>query len=117
MTTDIRGGIKELQSIDQELKRLNAQRRKLTTRKKQIEQNVLQFLQKSDQPGVKYKGTAAISREKNHRPRRKEVDKERDGRAVLEKYGIMNSSKVYEEIASAMKGQAVTTKTLRITNY
>ena len=117
MTTDIRGAIKELESIETELKRLNAQRRKLTARKKAIENNVLGFLNKSDQPGVKYRGTAALAKDKTHRPRRKERDKERDGRAVLEKYGISNSSKVYEEISRAMKGEAVTKKVLRLSSY
>ena len=117
MTSDIRGCIKELEGIDEELKRLNGRRRTLHKRKKELEGTVLAFLNKSSQPGVKYRGTAAIAKEKNHRPRRKEADRSRDARAVLEKYGIVNSSIVYEEIAKAMKGEAVTKQTLKLTNY
>ena len=84
-------------------------------KKKALEKEVLAFLDKKDQAGVKYRGTAALTKTKNHRPRRKEKDKERDGKAILEKYGIVNSGKVYEEIARAMKGDVTTSKVLQLT--
>ena len=91
MSEQIKGFISEVGKIDEEIKRLNAQKRKLHARKKDLEKRILAFLEKNEQAGVKYRGTAVIAKDRVRRGRRKKKDQERDSAEILRKYGIRNS--------------------------
>jgi len=110
--------MKELEGLKQEIKNLNSALKKLKAREKILEGNISQYLESQGKPGFKYKGKAVISENKVVRevPRRKKDDKERDGAAVLSKYGVGNSKNVLNEILEAMKGPTVNKSKLRIQN-
>jgi len=78
MSERIKGFISEVGKIDEEIKRLNAQKRKLHARKKELEKRILAFLDKNEQAGVKYRGTAVIAKDRVRRGRRKKKDQEKD---------------------------------------
>ena len=48
MSERIKGFISEVGKIDEEIKRLNAQKRKLHERKKDLERRILAFLEKNE---------------------------------------------------------------------
>jgi len=77
----------------------------------------LHFLEKNEQAGVKYRGTAVIAKDRVRRGRRKKKDQEKDSADILKKYGIRNSDQVAKEILEAIKGEAKDDKVLKITKY
>ena len=117
MSERIKGFISEVGKIDEEIKRLNAQKRKLHARKKDLEKRILAFLEKNEQAGVKYRGTAVIAKDRVRRGRRKKKDQEKDGSAVLKKYGINNSDKIVRELLEAIKGQVKEDTVLQMKKY
>ncbi len=111
--SQMRGYMSELSSISEELKRLNAHRRKLLARKKDLEAKVLKVLDKEKQSGVKYKGQQWQTTERNVRGRKKLSDQKQDGLAVLQKYGVRNGELILEEVMKALKNEATTQKRLK----
>ena len=101
---NITSQITELQSLDKEISNLTKRLRKLKTRKKEIEENVAEYLQETNKPGIKYKGKAILLKEVDKRTRMRKKEREEEGRNVLKQYGISNSDEVLNEIMEAMKG-------------
>ena len=64
MSREITGNVRELDNLNIEIKRLAKQLRKLRARKKKIEGNISKYLEETNKPGVKYKGTAIIAENK-----------------------------------------------------
>ena len=56
--------IKELDSIDGEIKRMSVNLRKLRSRKKELEKIITEFLERHEQPGVKYHGKTFVAQKK-----------------------------------------------------
>ncbi len=101
---NITSQITELQSLEKEIGILTKRLRKLKTRKKEIEENVAEYLRETNKPGIKYKGKAILLKEVDKRTRMRKKDREEEGKNVLEQYGINNSEEVLEELMEAMKG-------------
>ena len=99
----ITGLVNELAEIKNELKRRRKETKKLNDRKKTLENEIKQFLESKDQLGIKYQGSAFITESKEMCIRRKKIDKEEDGRRILEKYGIPNSDRILAEVIDAMR--------------
>lgn len=100
----IQGKVNEVNSIQTELKALRTRSSTLRKRLKQIEQEIDEYLNMKDQPGLKYKGIAII-RETNTKRRIKKKDEQRsDTIYVLEKYGVENPEKLFDEIMEARQG-------------
>ncbi len=112
----IKSKLKELENLSNEIKRLNDSKKKLITRKKEIETFILEYLEKNQQEALKYKGTLIRTKEKTLRPRKKEVDKKNDCEKILQKYGISNGNRILEELKDAMKGDAKIKKELKLTS-
>jgi hypothetical protein len=111
--SQMRGYMSELSSISEELKRLNAQRKKLLNRKKELEEQILKVLDKKQQRGVKYNGQEWQTTERKVRSRKKLSDQKQDGLAVLQKYGVQNGAIILEEVMKAMKNEAVSKTKLK----
>jgi hypothetical protein len=75
--------------------------------------NIIDFLDKKDQPGLKYKDITIISEEKDRHFRLKKKDKLQKGKNILQKYGIPSSDKLLEELIN-LKGEAVPYKKVKI---
>lgn len=102
--SEIVGLVRELQDIDNELKRLRKVCRDLRARKTRIESEILFYLEEKDQPGIKYRNLAIVTQDKTKRIYTKKVDKLTVGEEILEKYGIENPKEVLGEVLDAMKG-------------
>ena len=118
MSREITGNVRELENLNIEIKRLSKQLRKLRARKKKLEGEISQYLEATNKPGVKYKGTAIIAENKiKYVKNRKKVDKENDGTYVLSQYGVKNPEKVLKELLEAMKGPKENTTVLKIKKF
>jgi hypothetical protein len=109
--------LKELESINQEIKRLNINKKKIMTRKKELEEFVIEYLEKNEQKGIRYKGTLIMTSEKTTRPRKKDLEKKSDCEKILKKYGITNCNTILGELNNAMKGEARIKKGIKLSKY
>lgn len=104
----------KLKNINVELKRLGNQMRILKNEKKELEENIIEYLKKVDQEGVRYKNTLAVSKEKKHRVKKGKNERENDILNILESAGISNTEKVLSEIKGALQGKEKYVNTLKI---
>ncbi len=112
----IQNNMKELKVIDTEIKRLFTQLKELRIKKKQIEEQIIQYLEDKDQPGLKYEDLLVLSAKSKRRERKTKEDKESDILQILEQKGIRNSRETYSEIMDALKGREMVTPVLKIKN-
>ena len=107
--SEIRLRVQEWKQIDTIIKNMEKQLRNHRKDRKEIMMFIQEYLEVTQQPGVKC-GDIAIYREEKtkSRPGRKQEDKINDGVSVLKQYGIENASDVMKEIVEAMKGEEVT---------
>ena len=109
----IQAKVNELNSIKGELKSLRQRGQQLRKRAKQIEQEIDDYLDMKDQPGLKYKGTAIIRETTTKRPVKKKSDAKSDAVYVLESYGITNAEKVFDEMMDARRGSPTEQRKLK----
>lgn len=107
--------VNELKSINIEIKRLVKETSELRKRAKVIEQNIVDFLDEKEQPGVKFQDTAIVLEKKQKYTYKGKKDKEEDSLRILEDYGISNPKEVLEELKRANKGNEVESKKIKIT--
>lgn len=113
----IQGKVNELNSIKQELKSLRDRGSKLRKRMKEIEEEIEEYLDIKDQPGLKYKGTAIIRETNTKRRTKKKTEQRADAIYVLEKYGLDNPEKVLDEIMEARRGSPTEQTKLKFKKY
>lgn len=111
--SEIVSAVQEIDTIDKEIKALRLSLSRLNNRKKALESNIIDFLDKKDQPGLKYKDITIISEEKDRHFRLKKKDKLQKGKNILQKYGVPSSDKLLEELLN-LKGEAVPYKKVKI---
>ena len=93
---------------------LNQRLKLLRQQKKNAEDAINNFLVEKEQPGVKYQGMAITVEDKKKREYKNKKEKESDGKNILEKYGIDDSSKVLDELLEAMRGDVILAPTIKI---
>jgi hypothetical protein len=110
----IQSEINELTQVNAEIKRLSFQLRNLRKRAKDIEANVIDFLQQKEQPGLKFQGKAILLETKEKRLIKKRSEQEADAISVLSKYDIDEPDKVLKEILDSRKGSSKEISKLKI---
>lgn len=113
----IKSDVTELESIKNELKRLNLQRKELLKKCKTVEKRIFDYLKAKDQPGLKHQGTAILLEQKEVRPAKKKKDINTCAITILEKYGIKNPEKALNEIIESRKSDPVKKEKLTIKKY
>ena len=88
--------ISEIKSLTEEIKRRSLALRELRKRKKNLESQLIEFLETNNQRGVTYKGELAIIKEQRSKSTRRLHKNEKTmlARGMLEKYGIQNTGKL-----------------------
>ena len=99
--------IKELDSIDGEIKRMSITLRKLRSRKKELEKIITEFLERHEQPGVKYHG-------KEKTIRKKQSDKENAMYHILSRY-VRDPDKIVNEVMQSQRGDKEEVMSLKVT--
>lgn len=109
----IQGKVNELNSIKNELKSLRQRAADLRKRAKTIEDEIDEYLDAKDQPGLKYKGTAIIRETATKRRVKKKEDARLDAIGVLERKGVESPGKVYDEMMDARRGSPTEQRKLK----
>lgn len=114
MTDTIIGNIKELKSLENEIKRLSLEMRSLKLRKKIIEEQIIDYLEENNQPGIKYNNTIILAHERLKTVAKKKPERISNGMGVLERHGVRDAGKALEELMIAMKGNTSKVSYLKI---
>jgi len=115
--TQIRSEMKELKEVNTEIKRLAITLKMLRERKKGLEDDIIEYLERTGQPGIKYEDLIVLAGEKKCREKKKKEEKELDVLTILEDHGIRNSRETYLEILEAMRGEQKIAPSLKIKEY
>jgi hypothetical protein len=99
--------LEELESINNELKRVRSRLKKLQASKTRVENIILDYLESNNQPGLRYKGKTIIAERKNRRTHKKKSEKYTDAERVLQDCGVSATREVLEDILEAMRGDPV----------
>jgi hypothetical protein len=113
--SNIQSDIKELNELDNEIKRLSISLRNVRTIRKNTETRISDFLSQKNQPGVKYNGNAIILEKKQKRAYMSKKAKEEGALSILQKYNINNSKSILDELRDSMKGNSTDIFKLKIT--
>ena len=105
--------ITELQSIENEIKRLSSELRKLQKQKSNIKFHITEYLQNSDNKGVKYKGMSFVLKEGQGRIRKKKSEKILDCNTILNNHGIQDPT-LGKNMLEAMRGTIAEKTTLEV---
>jgi hypothetical protein len=115
-TTRIANDMKELKTINNEIRRLTIQLKNLRDKKKDLEKHILSFLKQEEQPGLRYQEMVVLSGEKKIRDKKDKEQKEQEIINLLENAGVNDAKNTYNTILEAMKGEQHTVPTLKIKN-
>ena len=107
--------VKELESINSEIKRNNASNQRLRKRAADLETGISSYLQANNQPGFKYKGKKFVMEEKTSFRRQKKKDKEEEVTKLLKELGVRDTKTAYTRLQQAQKGEEVEVTKLKIT--
>lgn len=110
----IQGDITELNNVNNEIKRLSLELKKLRNQSKNIELRIVNFLKEKEQPGVKYQGKAIILESKEKYVKKKKNEQETDALEVISRFNIPEPEKVLKEILDARKGDVTEISKLKI---
>ena len=115
--TQIRYEMKELKDINTEIKNIAIKLKLLRERKKELEEDIIEYLNRTGQPGIKYEDLIVLAGEKKCRDKKKKEEKELDVLTILEQEGIRDSRTVYNHIVEAMRGEQRLAPSLKIKEY
>lgn len=111
---DIRENMRELEQVVKRLKELNSEAKELRGRKKQLEFTILNWLEETQNPGLKFNELIVLKKESKTRTKKKKSEKEEDIMRVLEEQGVQDPKKALNSIFGAMKGEELSKSKLSI---
>lgn len=112
----IQGKLDEINNIEIELKRLNAQAKSLRGRRKELQTEIAEYFKKKNLPGVRHQGKVILLEEKKVRKPKTETQRTQDALTVLQKYGIKNAQEVLEEILESRRGVPIKSSNIKFKN-
>jgi len=110
----IQSDMRELKELSAEVKRLKMTLKLLNLKKREIEDRIKEYLDKNDQPGIKYQSLIVLSTEKKVRKRKTVEERANEVAQILEERGIHDVDDAVLEIMETLKGRAQTTMALKI---
>jgi hypothetical protein len=116
MVENVCSALEEIYKISLEIKEANKKLKSLRDRKKELEQDVINYLEETDQPAVKYKNIVVISDQGEKRKRKKKKDKETDCIKTLKALGVNNPKDAFEKILESMRGEKTSITKLKLKN-
>ena len=107
--------ISEIKALTEEIKRRSLALRQLRSRKKLLESQLIDYLDKNNQRGVTYRGQLAVVKENKTRAikRLKKGEKAMLAAELLQRYGIQDSGQLATDLVNLMSGPRKTVTTLK----
>jgi len=112
----IQNNVQELKDINNEIKRLQIETKKLKKRAQDIEKNILSYLNEKEQPGLKYQNTAIIIENKAKRVLRPKKDIDSNAIRILEENGVHNAGEIMRKIVESRKGEQIQMQKVKLQN-
>jgi DsbC/DsbD-like thiol-disulfide interchange protein len=100
----IREHLQKMQNILNEKLRLKSQLKDLTAEEKKQQEEIKNYLKKTNAEGVTDQNLTVTIQDKKVRTKIKKDEKINNAKKILEEYGIVNSAEALEEIIESMKG-------------
>lgn len=104
----------ELDELTKEIKLLSEKITKLRKRKKEIEENIGEYLESNNKPGFKCNGKVVTKFQKESRKRLNKRDKENNMKDILRENGIHDTDNVCNKILESIRGDTQTISTIKI---
>tara|TARA_B100000401_G_scaffold418830_1_gene342994 strand:+ start:154 stop:501 length:348 start_codon:yes stop_codon:yes gene_type:complete len=105
--------IKELESLETEIKSLASRLKQLRQKKSQIEDSITEYLENNNHPGVKYQGKAFVTDKKSKIKRKTKSERETDAMGALSRY-VDNPEQVYKDVVESMRGYETEKTVLKV---
>lgn len=112
--SNVREDLKELSKIYENLKKFSAEIKELRDRKKEIETNLIDYLQQTEEVGLRYESFIFFPKDKKIRKKLKKKEREENSIKVLEDYGVDQAKEAYEKLMEAMKGEEETVPVIKV---
>ena len=103
--SNVREDLIELSNIYEKLKNISQEMKELRDRKKDIESNLIKYLQDTEEVGLKCGSFIFFPKDKKIRKKLKKKEREEVAIRVLEDYGANQPKEAYEKLLDAMKGE------------
>ena len=103
----IKSDVTELNNLNVEIKRQCETLRRLRKRKKELEDNIVKYLEEKDQIGLKYQNTAVVVEHTHQRQGKKQKERESDAINILRQYGVENANSALKDLLEAYRGQQI----------
>jgi len=110
----IQSDMRELKELTTEIKRMKMTLKLLNLKKHEIEDRIKDYLDKNEQPGIKYQSLVVLATEKKVRKRKTVEERANEVAQILEEKGIHDVDDTVLEIMETLKGKAQTTMALKI---
>lgn len=117
MASEVAEKMNELKNLVAEMKRLNTTLREMRDRKKEIEADILTYIEENELPGFKFNEIVVLKTESTVRTRKKKKEKDEEIIKVLEEAGIADAKNVCEKLKNAGKGEEQQVPKLRIKQH
>lgn len=102
--------------ITVELKEENKKIKSLRDRKKELEEEVLNYLDETNLPAVRYGNMVVIADQKEQRGKKKKKEKETDCIKTLKSLGVNNPKEAFDKILESMRGEIKSVPKLKLKN-
>lgn len=104
--------LKNLQNLDEEIKRTISNLKKLRIEKKRIEELVKETLEREQKPGVKIGNIGFFLQEKSVSRRKTKFEKENAILTILDQAGVKEPLKVFNQLSKAVGSEKSTVQGL-----
>jgi hypothetical protein len=101
---DIREDLRELSTLIEKSKKLCEELGQIRDRKKELETRLIEYLQNTDEVGLKYESFIFIPKDKKIRKKLKKKERDEAAVKVLEDYGVEQAKEAYIKLMDSMKG-------------
>ena len=112
--SNITEDVSELKSVTAELKRLRKSVKELTDLKKQCEARILEYLENTEQPGIKAQGITVVAAKKQKRAYQKQQTRLAKGAEMLQQLGVPDAQAVLAQLLESMRGPSEEQSSLKI---
>jgi|LauGreDrversion4_2_1035121.scaffolds.fasta_scaffold385538_3 hypothetical protein len=110
----IQSDMRELKELTTEIKRMKMTLKLLNLKKREIEDRIKEYLDRNEQPGIKYQSLVVLATEKKVRKRKTVEERANEVAQILEEKGFHDVDDTVLEIMETLKGRAQTTMALKI---
>ena len=113
-TQKARSELIELKNTHTEMNRLKGLLKNLADKSKTLTESIHKYLKDSNLQSISYGDFKIEATTKQRRQRKKKAEKEKDILAVLQKAGIRDAKRLYNEINDSLKGEITTQSSIKV---